>query len=412
MKTVNVVDKPPLSARFKDTLICNGDTLQLEAVGNGTFSWTPNTNIINPSTATPLVFPSVTTNYFVRLDDNGCINNDTVRVRVINSVTLQTMPDTTICFPDSVRLRASGDGLRYVWTPAATLSNPNVPNPNALPANGTNVYRVDAFVGRCVTTANVVVNAVPYPNANAGADEEICFRTSAQLNGNMVGTRFTWSPTSSLNNPNILNPVASPFSTTSYVLTVFDDRGCPKPGRDTVVVKVFPKVNAFAGRDTAVIAGQPLQFNASGGTGYLWTPNTGLTRSDIANPIGRYLGDFDSIRYKVVVTDANNCVDSAYVSVRIFTTEPQVFVPSAFTPNGDGKNDVFRPIPVGITQIEYFRVFNRWGELVWSSTSDELGWDGRIKGKQQNTAVYVWIVKAVDYTGKGVFYKGTVTLIR
>ena len=78
-----------------------------------------------------------------------------------------------------------------------------------------------------------------------------------------------------------------------------------------------------------------------------------------------------------------NCVDSAYVSVKIFKTNPQVFVPTAFTPDGDGRNDIFRPIAVGITRIEYFRVFNRWGEQVFATTSNGKGWDGKIGGKDQ-----------------------------
>jgi gliding motility-associated-like protein len=114
----------------------------------------------------------------------------------------------------------------------------------------------------------------------------------------------------------------------------------------------------------------------------------------------------------VIVVDENNCTDSAFVTVKIFKTNPQVFVPSAFTPNNDGKNDVFRPIAVGILNIEYFRVFNRWGELVFSTTTNGKGWDGKIGGKEQASGTFVWVVKGVDYTGKSVFAKGTVTLIR
>jgi gliding motility-associated-like protein len=411
-RTVEILDKPPLSNPFKDTLICNGDTLQLNAVGQGEFSWTPNTAIINANTANPLVFPSTTTSYIVRLNDNGCINFDTVRVRVVDVVTLGIMPDTSICLTDSVRLRATGDGLRFQWTPAATLSNPASATPMALPPQGTTLYQVRATIGRCIADASVNVTAVPYPRATAGADQEICSFTSAQLNGSIVGTSFTWTPAGSLDNPNSLTPIARPRTTTQYILAAFDNLGCPKPGRDTVLVTVLPPVQPFAGRDTSVVVGQPLQFTATGGVSYVWTPNTSLSRPDIANPVGIYNGSFDSIRYKVVVTDDNGCFDSAFVAVRIFRTEPQVFVPSAFTPNGDGKNDFFRPIPVGITRIEYFRVFNRWGELVFESFNDERGWDGRIKGKQQGSNTYVWIVKAVDFNGNAVFHKGTVTLIK
>ena len=410
-KDVSILDKPILSLPFKDTLICNGDTLQLHAVGNGSFSWSPAAAMINANTADPLVHPANTTKYSVQLDDNGCLNQDTVQVRVVAFVTLKAMADTVICLTDSVQLIATGDGLRYTWTPAATIANPGMQNPMAKPA-ATTIYQVTSFIGHCSATDNVKVTAIPYPGANAGLDTAVCFRTAAQLHAVIAGSTFNWSPTASLSNPNILNPIASPKNTTAYVLTVFDNIGCPKPGRDTVIVIVLPKVNAFAGKDTSVVVDQPLQFNATGGESYTWSPPTSLSRTDVENPIGIYNGSFDSIEYKVVVIDENNCSDSDFVKVKIFRTNPQIFVPSAFTPNSDGKNDVFRPIAVGISKIEYFRVYNRWGQLVFSTTTNEAGWDGKISGKEQATGTFVWVVKAVDYTGKAVFAKGTVTLIR
>jgi gliding motility-associated-like protein len=137
-----------------------------------------------------------------------------------------------------------------------------------------------------------------------------------------------------------------------------------------------------------------------------------LNRTNIKNPIGMYDGSVDSVVYKVVITNENNCADSAYVTVKIFDTHPQIFVPTAFTPNGDGLNDYFRPIAVGISKFDYFRVFNRWGQLVFSTNVNERGWDGRIGGKDQASGTYVWIVHGTDYTGKQVFAKGTVVLIR
>ena len=80
--------------------------------------------------------------------------------------------------------------------------------------------------------------------------------------------------------------------------------------------------------------------------------------------------------------------------------------------NNDGKNDVLRPIAVGMTNIEYFRVYNRWGQLLFSTTRNEHGWDGRINGKDQKTDQFVWEVKATDFKGNAYFQKGTTTLIR
>lgn len=412
-KDITIMDKPPLNVQPRDTLICNGATVQLGAIGNGNFSWTGPNIISNGNTASPTVAPNTTSNYYVTLDDQGCINTDSMRVRVVNFVTLQAMQDTTICATDSVRLRVSSNGLHYAWTNASTLNNPNSANPTALPTSTPTTYQVTARIDHCIATDDVTVTLVPYPVANAGPDTTICYDTDGQLRGSMVGSSFTWTPASTLTNANTLNPLASPLDTTAYVLSVTDILGCPKPRRDTVIVYVLPKILAFAGKDTAVVVGQQLQFNASGGVSYFWTPATGLNRTDIPNPMGVYNGSQDSIRYKVVMSNTAGCLDSAYVTVRVFRTNPQIFVPTAFTPNGDGKNDYVRPIPVGITHMDYFRIYNRWGQLVYSSTDTEgPGWDGKIKGKEQATATFVWIVRGTDFTGKVVFAKGTVTLIR
>src|SRR4030095_14870271 len=111
----------------------------------------------------------------------------------------------------------------------------------------------------------------------------------------------------------------------------------------------------------------------------------GLSRTNIDDPTAAYDGSIDSIRYKVLVSDEQNCIDSAFITVKIFKTNPQIFVPTAFTPNGDGKNDLFRPIVVSIKKMEYFRVYNRWGQMVFSTTVNGKGWDGTIDGKVQST---------------------------
>jgi gliding motility-associated-like protein len=128
--------------------------------------------------------------------------------------------------------------------------------------------------------------------------------------------------------------------------------------------------------------------------------------------VATFDGSFDQMRYTVLVANEAGCVDSASVMVRIFRTDPSIFVPTAFTPNGDNNNDIFRPIAVGMSKIEYFQVFNRWGQLVFQSSENGRGWDGRVNGQLQGSGTFVWTVKGIDFSGKTFFSKGTVTLIR
>lgn len=410
-KNITIVDKPPLELAFRDTLICIPDVLQLKAIGNGTFSWTPNTAMVNGNTATPTVTPKTTTTYTVLLDDNGCLNQDSVKVRVVDHVTLQAMNDTTICQGDTIRLHCQSDGLRYAWTPVNQVLNTTAPNPTAVTWNTTS-YQVTAGIGSCTATDRVLVTTVPYPVAYAGPDTTICYETPAQLQGSTEANTYTWLPASTLSNLTVLNPVATPKVTTAYILSAYDNKGCPKPGYDTVVVQVLPDINAFAGRDTAVVIGQALQLQATGGVSYLWAPGTGLSNTVIANPVAKYSTPSTGILYKVLVYNEAGCIDSAFIKVKVFQTMPTVFVPNAFTPNRDGKNDQLRPIAVGMARIDYFRIYNRWGQLVYSTSTNEYGWDGTIAGKVQPSGTYVWLVKAVDYTGAPYVQRGTLVLVR
>lgn len=414
-KTITIIDKPAITMAFKDTLICVPDAVQLGASGTGSFSWTPTTAMINANTATPTVNPTITTTYTVHLNEQGCINTDTVRVNVVSVVTLNATTDASpICLTDPVQLHAVSDGLQYTWTPAATLNDPTSKDPIAVPTAPSTTYTVIARIGSCAATDNVTVLGVPYPVANAGPDDTVCYNYPAVLNGSHNGSSFTWSPVNTLTNANTLTPTAHlpGAGTFAYVLSSTDNLGCPKPHRDTVLITVMPDIIPYAGTDTMVIVNQPLQFNATGGVTYQWSPPTALSNPNIANPVGVYGANMDSIRYRVLVYDAIGCVDSAFVKVTVFKTPPYVFVPSGFTPNGDGLNDVVRPIAVGIKQIKYFSIYNRWGQLLFKTTTNGHGWDGRIKGELQSTNVFVWMVSAVDYLDKPIFLKGTVTLIR
>jgi gliding motility-associated-like protein len=408
-KTANVRDIPLLTLPFKDTLICSIDTLPLIAKGNGIFTWTPNKNIINANTGNPKVFPKDTTTYYVSLNENGCVSKDSIKVNVLNFITVDAGRDTSMCRTDSISLRPVSHALQYVWSPSTSLNNPTLKNPIATPLATTRYY-VTANLGKCQDRDSVLVKVTPYPQANAGEDVIICHGSRTQLTGTIVGSSFTWSPANTLQNASSLRPTAFPTTTTNYVLSAFDTLGCPKPYRDTIAVNVQPKIFAFAGNDTVVVANQPLQLNATGGTDYLWSPTSNMNNFNIANPILLLSADVESITYRVRV-GVQGCYAEDDITIKVFKG-PDIYIPTGFTPNNDRKNDILKPTLAGMKSFTYFKIFNRWGQLLFQTAQIGAGWDGTFKGKEQASGTYVYVAEAVDYLGNKVFRKGTVVLIR
>lgn len=414
LKTIEITDKPAIDAG-RDTLICSIDTLQLNAVGTGNLLWQPNYMISSLTIPNPLVSPNISTDYIVTLTDPfGCVGRDTVRVNVVDFVSQGlTPPDTTICSTDAVTLRLTSDALQYQWTETPnnnTLSSTTIKNPVATPLV-TTTYSVTGRIGKCTAQNTVTIRPVPYPNADAGPDITICPGENAQLNAS-GGSIYTWTPAAFLNNRNIANPVSiNPTASIRYIVAVSDVLGCPKPVRDTVIVTV-DRITADAGpSDTSVVLGQPLLLTATGSTNYLWSPARWLNNIAIATPVSLPQND---ITYRVRVSNNVGCFDEDTIRVHVYFIAPGFNVPNAFTPNGDGRNDRFRPIAIGMKSIDVFRVYNRWGQLVYSNNNIEKGsgWDGTFRGKGQDPGTYVWYAEGVDYQNIRVKRKGTVVLIR
>ena len=355
--------------------------------------------MMDANTATPLVFPKNTTTYKVTLNENGCINEDNVRVRVVNFVTLTLGPDSTICLTDTIQLRPSTDALQFSWTPTTSLNNPTIKNPLAVPTTTTS-YQLKASIGKSNTTDDITIKTVPYPFVNAGKDTVVCFDDTAQLNSSIIASRFSWSPPNGLSSASVLDPLAFPSRTTTYTLIAYDTLGCPKPGLDQVKVTVRPRINAFAGNDTSIVVGQPLQLAGSGAEFFKWSPSTGLSNSTISSPVATLT---DHMTYTMVASTIEGCFGVDTINVKVFKTLPDIFVPNAFAPHG--KNRVLRPVPVGISKLDYFRVYNRWGQLVFQTVEPGKGWDGTVSGKLQDGGTFVWMVQGKDYTGKTITKK-------
>ena len=194
--------------------------------------------------------------------------------------------------------------------------------------------------------------------------------------------------------------------------TYTNGNGCADSALQTVTVIAPPVVNA--GNDTSVVVNQPLQLRAvsdPSDVSWLWSPSAGLSDSVIANPMASFPDGITNMKYTVKATDTSGCFGLADVHVKIFKTEPSIFVPNAFTPGG-ASNNIFRPIPVGISSLTYFRVYDRWGRLMYNTSRLGDGWDGNAGGKPQDSGGYVWMVRGITYTGETITKKGTMVLLR
>jgi gliding motility-associated-like protein len=259
-----------------------------------------------------------------------------------------------------------------------------------------------------------LVYVIPPIAANAGPDSTICFGTTIRLNGS-GGIKYQWSPSTYLSNAGIADPVANiPVAGTyQYVLSVSSNNKCSSTASDTVLITMLPRAVVFAGNDTAITINQPLQLNAidvnnSGFNSYRWTPSFGLNNGSIKNPVAILN---NNISYTVTAQTANGCTAKDDIAITVFVA-PEIYVPTAFSPNNDGLNDILKPILAGIKTLKYFSVYNRYGQLVYQTSQQGRGWDGMFNGKMQNTGAFVWIAEAEDYKGNILVRKGTAMLIK
>jgi gliding motility-associated-like protein len=400
---------------------CNGNDGQITVTGtDGTPGYTYSIDGGSNYQNAPLFIVSGGNYSNIRVrDNNGCVASTNVIVALIDNMVITPVPDTTICVESSVQLspNVSPEATQFAWTtipnPAlvSTLSNANIKTPVATPTD-TTVYVVLSTWGICSRYDTIQVNVLHKPIPDAGVDMTVCnYNRDTILMGSVSDTsgpvNYSWSPANTVTFPNQAITIANPDSTQVYTLTVTDAYGCNFSVTDQVTVFVQPPVPAYAGRDTIAARGLPHQLHATGGASYLWSPAFPLNLSTIQSPLATLT---DDQLFVVVVTDAEGCLGSDSIFIRVFDG-PRYYIPNSFTPNGDGLNDIFRAVPAGIAYTEWFRVYNRYGQLVFQSNRWLKGWDGTYMGKIQPSGTYVWMIKGVDRDGKVVEMKGTVILI-
>jgi gliding motility-associated-like protein len=298
-------------------------------------------------------------------------------------------------------LIAHGENLLWFLS-TDTIGYPVSPVP---PTNiaGVQTWFVSQNIGGC-NSIKVPLTVRVKETPALGADKSLAFCYEDFVNLDLIA-QTNFSHNWSLESQPVLNPqhITAPGM---YRLIAASTEGCS----DTVNITLTrqARIIANAGLDATVETGFPYQLHGTGGLNYEWSPANLLDNYRIANPKATIGAD---TYFVLTVRDDAGCIAHDSVFLRVLDG-PGFYVPTAFTPNGDGLNDQFRPLGVGIERLDYFRVFNRYGQLMFETNEVNRGWDGTYKGVKQAAGDYVWMLQALDRKGKLRVLRGNAVLIR
>ena len=246
-----------------------------------------------------------------------------------------------------------------------------------------------------------------------GPGDTLCEGESTQLFAS-GGDQYIWTPSATIDNPSSGTPTVTPVKTTTY--HVIMKQGYCFADTSQIVVYVYPVPTVNAGTDQTIIAGSSVNLFAvaTNTTSYSWTPADDLSCSDCNSPLA---SPRKTTTYTVYASNEFGCKAKDDVTIFVRCDNSQIFVPNTFTPNYDGYNDRFFPQGKGISKVDRFRVYNRWGELLYDVQNFPLGselsgWDGTYKGEQLKPDVYVYLLEARCDSGEPMQIKGDVSLIR
>ncbi|RMG69985.1 MAG: PKD domain-containing protein, partial [Bacteroidetes bacterium] len=324
LDTVRVqVNLLPSAEAGPDRTQCGEDSIQLAASGGVAYLWSPQAGLSDATLAEPWADPLLTTVYTVTVtDSNGCVQSDSLTVATMNA---DAGADVEKCPEDSRTLQAQslgGTPVRFSWIPALGLDDTTLAAPVASPLLTTDYVVEIEDVSGCVDRDTVRVEVYASPPADAGRDTAICTGSSVALRAT-GGLAYSWSPATSLDDPLIASPLASPLQTTEYVLTVVDTNACT--ALDTVSVQVNPLPRVEAGPDQAICRGEAALLFAAGAATYVWQPTALLSDPLSADPLAFPLTD---ATFSVVGTDTNGCANVD--SLRITVWQPPVAMADSF----------------------------------------------------------------------------------
>lgn len=286
-----------------------------------------------------------------------------------------------------------------------TYSWSTVPAQNTATATGlaAGTYTVTVLDGTCSATATVTINE-PSPITATIVGTDGCgtpFGSAlVTASGGSGGYTYAWNNSSNTTN----NP--TDLDSNMHTVTITDGSGCTY--QDSVLITIWPAPVISLINDTTIIYGDCINLDASGGFQYSWTPDTDLDCNDCPNPSAC---PTTLTTYCVTGYDINGCQATECVTVDVEIICGEVFVPSAFSPNNDGENDVLC-VYSDCIQTMSMRIYNRWGELVFESNNPLVCWDGNWKGKELNSAVFAYILEGTLINGQQIDQKGNISLVR
>lgn len=418
--------KPVISLQPSATSsFCKGASTVLRSsvnAGNSSiasYQWYKNAVLINGANADTLTVNAAGQYNLVVTNSNGCSSiSSSVTVTEVAIPVGSIIPPavTKICRGVYAILQATG-GTNYNWY----LNGSLIAGANASVFHATEAgnYSVEVYNGAgcsSMGTNTVSLSVIETPKPD--------FKVLTKCAGSAtVFTNMTSSDPADIVNYTWSTGDGNSFTSTDLqyiyakggqftVSLSAASTACPfQPISKTVPVVIEQSRPGIAYAPINAIEGKPVQLQARNfGVQYQWTPATGLSNRTIAAPIAT---NTNPQTYLVNIYTATGCITTDTQLVRLFK-EREIYVPTAFTPNNDGKNDRLYPILAGVSQLTYFRVYNRWGNLVFETrqTGASSGWDGTYKGQAQPTETYVWVAEGIDIDGKPVKRNGTSLLIR
>jgi len=405
---------------FSPAFVCIHDPVSLRDTSKSLFSypsawqWLFSNGAPGNTSNTSHTFDTAGTAHITLIvtDAIGCKDTVTDSITVYPLPIVTATGDTVICLGDAASI-AAGGAVSYSWSPSSTLSCDTCRYTKAS-ATSLTVYIVTGTDAQgCKNTDSVTIGIKTNIQTSAGPGGAICIGQSYALS-DTGGLNYAWYPAASLDNSQVATPVAAPKATTTYMVIAKTGSCLPDTNYVTVTVHQLPQVNA--GTDQTIVAGNTCSLDArtSGSLRFTWSPSSALDCDSCVNPLVHI---DQTTTFTLIAYSQFGCIDSSHVTINVICDHKQVFVPNTFTPNGDGENDLFFPRGVGLKIIKAFRVYDRWGGLVFDKhdinlNDESTAWDGSYLGGKPRPDVYVYTIDAICETGEAISWKGDVTIIR